>query len=134
MVRTFLCLFFAFLISRFDGITGFVIGVGAVSLLIKNHMVYYQQRGRILDLIDARLESIYYNEQAYGKPKEAIAGLSVMQVVWPKLPAAPDRPEDIEKTVNAAIGGKPPASAPIATLVDTADFEATITDTLNRDK
>ncbi len=96
-------------------------------------MVYYQQRGRILDLIDARLESIYYNEQAYGKPKEDIAGMSVMQVIWPKLPPAPRGLDDIKRTVDAAVGGTPPPPAPIVPVGSTTDFEATIAGTLNTD-
>lgn len=129
-----LCLLISFVIGRFDGTTGFVIGAGSLVLLLKNHMIYYQQRGRILDLIDARLESIYYNDAAYGKPKEAVAGISVMKVVWPKLPPAPAGLDAIAETVNTALGGNTPSSPqPSGPSAGSVDFAATIAETLKSD-
>jgi hypothetical protein len=102
-----LCLLLAYIISHFDIVAGFIIGVSSVALLLKNNLVYLQQRGRILDLIDAKIEGIFYNEQAYGKPKQDVAGISVVKVVWPKLPPAPSSLDDIETTVNSALRNNP---------------------------
>lgn len=132
----FLCLVLALIISRLDQTTGIVIGIGSIALLLKNHMVYYQQRGRILDLIDAKIESIYYNEAAYQKPKADIAGMAVVKVVWPKLPAAPSSVGDIAQTVNAALGKAPPPPPPAASSPSPTpdDFAATIAKTMQADK
>jgi hypothetical protein len=102
-----LCLILTFIIGRFDNVTSTVLGIGTFALFIKNNLVYFQYRAITLDLVDAKIESSYYNEAAERKPKAKTAGISVVSVVWPKMPAAPGSIDDIEKTVQEAQAKKP---------------------------
>ena len=93
------CLILTLIINAFDNVTGFVLLVGTVALFIKNTLVYLQYRAITLDLADAKIESVYYNAAAEGKPKAKTAGMSVISVAMPKMPTAPNSMDDIEKTV-----------------------------------
>jgi hypothetical protein len=124
-----ICFILAFVLGRLDPIAGFVGAIAAFALLIKNHMVYFQQRGRILDLIDARLEAAFYNEAAYQKRKEDIAGIAVMKVVWPKMPDVPAGMEAINETVRSTLESEKPAPPPPPSpsqFVPPADYAKTI--------
>ncbi len=130
-----LCFVAAFLVGFFvEPLTGWVIGIGAFSLLTKNQIFYYAQRARILDLIDARLESQFYNEEASKKPKQQTAGISNVPVIWPKFVPAPAGIEDLQKTVNATLGKTPPpppAAGSPSPVPD--DLAKTIADTMKPD-
>lgn len=130
------CFIITLIIGRVDNVTSFVVGIGTAALFLKNNLLYYQYRSISLDLLDAKIESEYYNAAAEGKPKEKTAGMSVVRVVMPKMPAAPNSMEDIEKTVQEAQAKKPrPASPSTRHGGDDLDFSDTISDTLkHKDK
>lgn len=75
-----LCFVLGRLLYRLDGLTGSFVVISAVALFIKNNLAYAEARGRVLDMIDAGIESQYLADALAGRPKETLAGFSVVPV------------------------------------------------------
>lgn len=66
--------------TRFDRTTGAWVSIAAVALLVKNTMLYYQVRGRYLDMADGQIENDYFNESMNGAPMRQTAGFQMVQM------------------------------------------------------
>ncbi len=98
-----LCLVLGWILLRIDRNLGNWIIVSSIALFMKNQMVYFHQRSRILDLIDAQIEGTYYNAAAFGESKSNAAGIAVVKAIWPVLPKK--SPFDSAKTVSETMAG-----------------------------
>jgi hypothetical protein len=63
----------------FSGQVGLWLMVSAVSLLINNHIVFYNERRSILDMRDAQIEAKYISAAFSGKPASETAGFVVAE-------------------------------------------------------
>lgn len=96
-----ICLVAGILIKYMDPVTGFWIILASVALFIKNQMVFNAQRGRVLDIVDARIESVAMQGALEGKSKRETAGYSVMPV--PAMHLMDESTPDIAATVMATL-------------------------------
>lgn len=105
--------------------------VMAVALFVRNQLIYAQNRGRILDLIDARIEAEYFSKAASGKPKQEAAGMSIAsdaRASFNHVFAMPTN-DDTAATVHSVLTphgevqpfSDIPAAAPLAEETDKAD-------------
>lgn len=96
-----LCFIAGLLIKSVDPVTGIWVILASLSLFIKNQMVFNAQRGRLLDVIDARIESAAMQGSLEGRPKQETAGFSVMAV--PVTQFLGEEVPDIAATVHATL-------------------------------
>jgi hypothetical protein len=96
-----LCFIAGMLIKSVDPVTGIWVILASVALFVKNQMVFNAQRGRLLDVIDARIESAAMQGALEGRPKQETAGFSVMSV--PVAHFFDETAPDIEATVSATL-------------------------------
>lgn len=68
------------LLSSVDGPTGGWLVLAGMALFVRNNMTFSMMRDRYLDIIDARIESRYFNEVQSGKPKQQTAGWQVVPI------------------------------------------------------
>jgi len=54
--------------------------IASIALFIKNNMVYFEMRGRIMDLADSRIEAAYLQKALKGENKRFTAGFAVTPV------------------------------------------------------
>ena len=66
------------LIWHADGLLGWWLIIASVALFLRNNMAYFELRGRVLDLMDATIESTYLSAALTGGPKEQTAGFAVV--------------------------------------------------------
>lgn len=103
--------------------------LGGIALALKNQMVYTQNRDRILDLIDSRIEAGFFQHSLNGAPKQKTAGFSV-------VPFPPGQVKVIEQTVPEIIATVKATLAPTTPGMGTpmsaapGDFSATLQGTL----
>jgi hypothetical protein len=107
-----LCFIAGMLIKFIDPVTGIWVILASVALFVKNQMVFNAQRGRLLDVIDARIESAAMQGALEGRPKQETAGFSVMSVPVAHFfdETAPDIEATVSATLNPAVGA--PANIP----------------------
>lgn len=104
-VEPFLWLIVGYFVAKVDTFTGTWLILASLALLIKNHMVYGEQRGRFLDIMDAQIEAAYMNSALHGTSKKQTAGFSVVPVPKNALPAIEEAMEnmDIASTVQTTM-------------------------------
>lgn len=73
----------SWLVSRMDQPTGVFMGFCAIAMALRGNIYFQAYRGRVLDLIDAQIESTYMNEAAFERTKRQIAGVAPIAAVWP---------------------------------------------------
>lgn len=71
-----------------DRPVGLLVFLASLALLWRNNVVYFDHRKRRLDTIDARIEGAYYNEEAFGRGKNNVAGLAPVEVALPDIPSS----------------------------------------------
>lgn len=99
-----LVLVIALLLKRIDPVVGNYLILSAASLFAKSHLMYYRDQGRILDMMDARIESAFLQKSMMGAPRQQTAGWSVATPPPAlDLPAEP-APMNIAATVNETMG------------------------------
>lgn len=59
------------------------LGLAALALFVRNNLAYAQARGRLLDLLDARIEATATASALEGKSKRQTYGVSIVQVPRP---------------------------------------------------
>lgn len=91
-----------FLSSGIDRLTGVWLMFAGACLFLKNQMAYAEERGRFLNMIDARIESTHLQEAQQGKPKQETAGFTVMPV--PTVAMHVDYEPAIAQTVQGIMG------------------------------
>jgi hypothetical protein len=64
---------------QISGMVGLWLMVGGASLLINNHIIYYQERQTVLDLRDAQIEAQYFSDAVAGKPASETAGFVIAE-------------------------------------------------------
>ena len=101
-----ICLVAGFIIKTVDPVMGIWVIAASISLFIKNQMVFNDQRARLLDIIDARIESAAMKGALEGKPKQETAGFSVMAV--PEMNLIDESIPDIAATVTATMNSAQP--------------------------
>lgn len=75
-----LCFALALFLRQFDGLLGTWLLVASIALGLKNALVYFEQRGKLLDLVDAQIESTHLSIALQGADKAQTEGFSVMPV------------------------------------------------------
>lgn len=75
-----LCYLASFSVYRLDSLLGTWLWLAAWALFFKNLLVYYELRGRMLDLMDASIESRFLSAALRGESKGQTAGFSVVTV------------------------------------------------------
>lgn len=103
-----LVLLFAWMFRNFSPTMGWWFVFAGIALLLRNNLAYTTERGRYLDILDARIESHYFNQlQEIGsgnyQSKRETAGYSVVPV--PQRILNELRATDIEATVANTMGG-----------------------------
>jgi len=68
------------LIGHADSLLGWWLVIAAVALGLRNWLMYFEMRGRVLDMVDATIESTYLSAALSGQPKQQTAGFSVVPV------------------------------------------------------
>lgn len=68
------------LIGHADSLLGWWLVIAAVALGLRNWLMYFEMRGRVLDLVDAMIETTYLSAALSGQPKQQTAGFSVVPV------------------------------------------------------
>jgi hypothetical protein len=134
-VEPLLCLVIGLFLRYLDPATGIWLIIASIALFVKNQMVFSAQRGRFLDVIDARIESAAMQGVLQGSSKKDSAGYSVMPV-----PAADffsvDAP-DIAATVDATLSTvsdieeEPEPGADTLPLLSTEALALTVQSVLN---
>lgn len=125
-----ICLLLGAIVWRYvNGVVGAWLTINGFVLLIKNYILYFQHRERILDMIDARIEASYMQNIMAGAPKQQTAGYSMVRMAMPKdLPALPAATSDMAATVATTLRGAP-VLAPVAAPTN-GDFADTLRTTL----
>lgn len=77
--------YFIFLDSGVDVPIGMVLVTASITLFIKNNLIYFQHLSRILDLRDARIEGMYFNEKAFYGSKKDRAGYTFVRPALPEF-------------------------------------------------
>lgn len=83
-----------------DGFIGSWIVIASIALFIKNNMVYYEMRGRALDIQDSEIEGKYLQAARSGAHKSNTAGFAVVPVAMQTLPTAMDISATVRETLN----------------------------------
>lgn len=112
-----LVLLFAWIVNRFDATMGWWFYLGGIALFLRNNLVYSNERSRYMDILDARIESHYFNqlqEMQNGnyRSKRETAGYSVVPV--PPRILNELRATDIEATVATTMGRSDSVSSLLA--------------------
>jgi len=125
------------IVIRFDTVLGLWINIAAFALQAKNNLAYWQEHSKVLDMIDADIESRNFNDAMQGKPVTQTEGFRVVPHVG-QVPV-PSSISSVEETVADVIAPttlQPPApsieSQPHAVAIglDVADISATVEDVL----
>ena len=87
--------------------TAFWIATASVCMFFRNNMLYFQERARILDIVDARIEAKYFHAISRNQPKSETAGYSIAAQPYDNF-IPPDTGSDFAQTVRESIA--PPAS------------------------
>lgn len=112
IIEPVLVLFFAWIVYKFNGVMGWWFYLGGIALFLRNNLVYSNERSRYLDILDARIESHYFNQlqEMQGgnyRSKRETAGYSVVPV--PPRILKELRATDIEATVAEMMGSVTPS-------------------------
>lgn len=67
------------ILKNFSGAVGLWLMISAFSLLINNHIIFYNERQAVLDLRDAQIEAKYFSPAMKGKPARETAGFVVAE-------------------------------------------------------
>lgn len=78
----------AFVVLKIDTTLGTWLVIGAMALLLRNSLVYLNMRGKVLDLIDARIEAEHFTAAIAGADKRETAGFAVIPIPSAELEAA----------------------------------------------
>lgn len=125
------------IVIRFDTVLGLWINISAFALQAKNNLAYWQEHSKVLDMIDADIESRNFNDAMQGKPITQTEGFRVVPHVGQMpVPSSTDGIEDTVADVIAPTTLQSPALSiepqPQATTsgLDVADVSATLEDVL----
>ena len=96
----------------FGGLAGAWLLLSSVGMLIKNQMEYYNNRGQLLDMIDAQIEAKYFSAALAnrGENKRETGGFVVADVYTGNL--FDDEEPDISATVDATMQNNEPEQPP----------------------
>lgn len=115
-----LCILMSMVIRLFVPFTGNWLLLASVCLLIKNNIIFNIARGRVLDVIDAQIETKVMSGELAGNDKRQTAG-------WSSIMVMPALPESIS---DASTALPKPDQSDFAALVQ-ATLEAAVTPSEN---
>ena len=114
-VEPLLCITASFLLRPISPLTANWLLISSLCLLIKNNIVFNTWRGRVLDVIDGRIESAHISGKVDGKDKRKSAGWSNMVSIPTDLGFESDEPEAAEVQ---EVAGTDDFAATVAQLMD----------------
>jgi len=109
--------------------------VGSIALFLRNQMVYMQNRDRILNLMDSRIEAGFFQSSLNGAPKRTTAGFSVVPFPPAQIKVIEEMVPDFMATAKAIMADSPPGMGSLMTtsLATTpTDFMSTVQGTLGK--
>ncbi len=115
--------------------TGLWFLVGSVALFLRNQLVYMQNRDKILNLMDSRIEAGFFQTSLNGAPKRTTAGFSVVPFPPAQIKIIEEMVPDFMATAKAVMADSPPGMGSLMTTSPATmptDFMSTVQSTMDR--